>query len=343
MHSASAKPFVLRNWLQLHFLKVHQFMQSKYLGAPSAAHAVVVGGGTMGADVAVVLLRAQCRTTLVEPRTEAHEVIRRQVQDNLDALGLSANSQYLQIYSAVDQLQWDGINLMIECIPEVLSIKQQLFQQLDALAPEHCLLASNSSSFPIGQIAQGCRTSSRMLGLHFFMPAHIVPLVEVVHGTFTDPVAADEAAVFMRRCGSVPIHVRKDVPGFIGNRLQHALGREAFSLIQEGVVSAEDVDAAVRFGFGFRYLAAGPVLQKEHAGFDVHAAAAATIYPSLSNISEPPPVLADKPAQGKIGMKTGEGFYTWSPDKIATEKARYNKALRGALEILADDLPSIEP
>lgn len=318
-------------------------MQAKYLDAPSRSRAVVVGGGIMGSDVAVVLLRAQCVTTVVEPRVEAHERIREQVRANLQMIGREDNIQHLHIATDVQDVDWSTINLMIECVPEVLQIKQALFKQLDTLAPASTVLASNSSSFPISQIAQGCTTTSRMIGLHFFMPAHIVPLAEVVHGPFTDPVVADELAQFMRRCGSVPIHVRKDVPGFIGNRLQHALGREAFSLIQEGVATAEDIDAAVRFGFGFRYLAAGPVLQKEHAGFDVHAAAAATIYPSLSNVAVPPAALADKPKQGRLGMKTGQGFYTWTPDSMAKEKARYNKALRAALDILSDDLPAIEP
>lgn len=318
-------------------------MQTKYLNAPSRSQAVVVGGGIMGSDVAVVLLRAQCVTTVVEPRAETHERIREQIRGNLEAIGCSQNLQFLHIASAVEDIDWSTINLMIECVPEVLEIKQALFTKLDTLAPTSTVLASNSSSFPISQIAKGCASAQRMIGLHFFMPAHIVPLAEVVHGPQTDSAVADELAVFMRRCGSVPIHVRKDVPGFIGNRLQHALGREAFSLIQEGVATAEDIDAAVRFGFGFRYLAAGPVLQKEHAGFDVHAAAAATIYPSLSNVAVPPAVLADKPKQGNLGMKSGRGFYTWTPDSMTKEKARYNKALRAALNILADDLPAIDP
>jgi 3-hydroxybutyryl-CoA dehydrogenase len=316
---------------------------TKYLNAPSETRAVVVGGGIMGSDVAVVLLRAKCSTTVVEPRTETHERIREQITANLQAINAGDNISLLSFAASVHDVQWDNINLMIECVPEVLEIKQALFRQLDTLAPASTVLASNSSSFPISQIAQGCSSVQRMIGLHFFMPAHIVPLAEVVHGPATDPVAADELAAFMKRCGSVPIHVRKDVPGFIGNRLQHALGREAFSLIQEGVASAEDIDAAVRFGFGFRYLAAGPVLQKEHAGFDVHAAAAATIYPSLSTVSVPPAVLADKPRQGRLGMKSGQGFYTWTPQSMAAEKQRYSKALRAALEILADDLPAIEP
>src|SRR5690606_10260669 len=128
-----------------------------------------------------------------------------------------------------------------------------------------------------------------------------------------------------------------------GNRLQHARGREAFSWIQEGIATPEDIDAAVRFGFGFRYLAAGPVLQKEHAGLDVHAAAAATIYPSLSNTAIPPAVLSDKPKNGQLGMKSGQGFYVWDEERIKVEKQRYTRALQASLRILAEDLPPIEP
>ncbi|NLY26423.1 MAG: 3-hydroxyacyl-CoA dehydrogenase [Alcaligenaceae bacterium] len=318
-------------------------MTHVFLGAPSNTHAVVVGGGIMGADIAVVLLRAECQTIVVEPNETRHAAARTQIHDNLKAIGREASIKFLSFAKSIDDIDWASTQLMIECVPEKLDIKQALFKRLDALAPETTVLASNSSSFAIRQIAEGCTTLQRMIGLHFFMPAHLVPLVEVIHGPGMLPVLAEELTAFMRRCGCVPIQVRRDAPGFIGNRLQHALGREAFSLIQDGVATAEDIDNAVRFGFGFRYLAAGPVLQKEHAGLDTHAAAAATIYPSLSNVSQPPAVLADKPRQNKLGMKTGEGFYAWTDESIAVEKARYNQALRAALQILANDLPPIEP
>ena len=313
------------------------------LGAPSSARAVVVGGGTMGADVAVVLLRADCRTCVVEPNRAQHDTIRERIEANLQATGKPNNLGLLQVANSVDDLDWADVNLMIECVPEVLDIKRALFKTLVDKAPAHVILASNSSSFPISQVGEGLATQERMVGLHFFMPAHIVPLVEVVMGPATDQSVADAMIAFMRRCGSVPILVRKDVPGFIANRLQHALGREAFSLIEEGIATPEDIDAAVRFGFGFRYLAAGPIMQKEHAGLDVHAAAAATIYPSLSNASVPPPVLADKPKNGTLGMKSGQGFYKWSDAGIKTERQRYNRVLRAGLDILADELPEIKP
>jgi len=147
----------------------------------------------------------------------------------------------------------------------------------------------------------------------------------------------------MRAVGKVPVKVRKDLPGFLANRLQHALAREAFALIDAGVSSPEDVDAAVRFGFGFRFLAAGPVLQREHAGLDVHCAAAATIYPSLATNVEPARMLREQVAAGRLGMKTSRGFYDWTPESIAAERARYDKLLRAALELLKPELPLADP
>ncbi|HQY47404.1 MAG TPA: 3-hydroxyacyl-CoA dehydrogenase NAD-binding domain-containing protein, partial [Usitatibacteraceae bacterium] len=203
-------------------------------------------------------------------------------------------------------------------------------------------LASNSSSFPISAIAEGLPGPGRCIGLHYFMPAHLVPLVEVVCGAGTDPAVARALADFMRATGKVPVIVRKDLPGFLANRLQHALAREAYALIDAGVATAGDVDAAVRFGFGFRYLAAGPILQKDHAGIDVHAAAAATMYPDLADNTVPAKCLTDRVAAGRLGMKTGGGFYDWTPETIAAEKARYEAVLRGALALLADELPKVE-
>ncbi|MBB5215895.1 3-hydroxyacyl-CoA dehydrogenase family protein [Parapusillimonas granuli] len=317
--------------------------ESQWPSAPGSTRSVVVGGGTMGADVAVVLLRASSPTVVVEPDASRHADIREKIEGNLRHIGKAGNIDLLAVAASLDGVDWPGVGLVIECVPESLELKRGLFRELSEKAAPQTVLASNSSSFPISQIAQGLQTRARMIGLHFFMPAHIVPLVEVVQGPDTDAALAESLAAFMRRCGCVPIVVRKDIPGFVGNRLQHALAREAFALIQEGIVSPEDIDAAVRFGFGFRYLAAGPVLQKEHAGLDVHAAAAATIYPTLSNAAEPAAVLADKPKQGKLGMKTGEGFYRWDEASIKAEKQRYERALQGSLAILAKELPPIEP
>ncbi|MEO8015108.1 MAG: 3-hydroxyacyl-CoA dehydrogenase NAD-binding domain-containing protein, partial [Polaromonas sp.] len=250
---------------------------------PKNVHAVVVGGGTMGADVAIVLARGGCRVTVVDPGEARRAALQAHVRQGLTPLGLERRADQVTAVAELSSVAWDDVALVVECIPENLPMKQQLFAELVKHARASAVLASNSSSFPISAIAQGLDSRQRMLGLHFFMPAHLVPLVEVVCGPDSDRELADNLCAFMRGCGSVPVLVRKDKPGFLANRLQHALAREAFAMIDEGIATPEDVDAAVRFGFGFRYLAAGPVLQRDHAGLDVHCAAAASMYPSLSS------------------------------------------------------------
>lgn len=316
---------------------------SARLSNPAATHAVVVGGGTMGADVAVVLARAHCRTTVVESDATRAAALPARVAANLAAAGLEHATQYVSTAPDLDAVDWDSVGLVIECIPERLDLKQSLFAELEKRAPAHAILASNSSSFPISAIGQGLTTRARMLGLHFFMPAHLVPLVEVVMCEANDEAYADALIAFMRRCGMVPVKVLKDLPGFLANRLQHALSREAFDLIDRGIASPEDVDAAVRFGFGFRFLAAGPVLQRDHAGIEVHASAGATMYPSFCNSDTPAKCLTERAADGRHGMKTGAGFYEWTPETIAAERARYDRVLRAGLDLIADELPPIEP
>jgi 3-hydroxybutyryl-CoA dehydrogenase len=309
---------------------------------PRDCHAVVVGGGTMGADVAIVLARGGCRITVVDSAADKRAALHGHVLAGLNELALGHRASQVQAVADMQEVQWADVRLVIECIPEKLDIKQVLFKQLVDLAPANTVLTSNSSSFPISAIAQGLPTQERMFGLHFFMPAHLVPLVEVVLGPHSDIEAAQALCRFMRGCGNVPVLVRKDKPGFLANRLQHALSREAFAMIDEGVATPEDVDAAVRFGFGFRFLAAGPVMQRDHAGIDVHCAAAATMYPSLSNTAEPALALRERVAAGRFGMKTGAGFYDWTPETRQAERDRYDRLLRQGLDMLADELPPLD-
>src|SRR5690625_4661213 len=309
---------------------------------PSRSHAVVVGGGTMGADVAVVLCRAGCHTTVIEPDATKRTDLPERVAQGLTQLDAKDRLNHLHSATQLDDVHWPEVDLVIECIPERLDIKQRLFAQLESLTRLNTLLASNSSSFPISQISDGLETAGRMIGLHFFMPAHLTPLVEVVCGEKTDPDEASNLHSFMRQCGTVPVLVKRDLPGFLANRLQHALAREAFALIDAGVASPEDVDAAVRFGFGFRFLAAGPVLQRDHAGLEVHCAAGATMYPSLAANTEPAKCLSERVEQGKLGMKTGEGFFKWSPESIAAERERYQNMLLAGLSLLARELPAVQ-
>ena len=313
----------------------------KHFYRPSRAHAVVVGGGTMGADVAVVLCRGGCQTIVVEANAERRAKVPELVQHGLAQLHASEQHKQLTVVGSLADIDWAQVDLVIECIPERLDLKQALFKELETLARPNTLLASNSSSFPITAIAEGLQSTERMLGLHFFMPAHLTPLVEVICGEASDKECAENLYAFMRQCGMVPVMVKKDLPGFLANRLQHALAREAFALIDAGVATPEDVDAAVRFGVGFRFLAAGPVLQRDHAGLEVHHAAGTTMYPSLAANTVPSQCLSQKVAEGKLGMKTGEGFFKWTPETIAQEKQRYQNTLLAGLNILKNELPPV--
>ena len=316
--------------------------RSHGLPRPSLACALVVGGGTMGADVALVLARAGCRTVVLEPGETRRKALDTHFTRGLQALGYEHQRGLLHACASMADVDWPSIDLVIECIPEKLELKRGLFAELVQCTRADAILCSNSSSFPISAIARGLATDQRMLGLHFFMPAHLVPLVEVVLGEHSAPALADSLSAFMRGCGMVPVLVRKDLPGFLANRLQHAMAREAFALIDAGVATPEDVDAAVRFGFGFRFLAAGPVLQRDHAGIDVHCAAAATMYPSLAVNTVPAKALSERVASGQLGMKSGQGFFPWTPEAIAAERKRYDDLLLAGLRLLASELPTID-
>jgi 3-hydroxybutyryl-CoA dehydrogenase len=261
------------------------------------------------------------------------------VHDSVQAIGPGRGQGSVDALPAVENVEWAGVRLVIECVPEKLALKREVFAAVERLAPADVPLASNSSSFPISAIAEDLATQRRVLGLHFFMPAHLVPAVEVIRGERTDETVAQAATAMMRAVGKKPVQVRRDVPGFIGNRLQHALMREALALIEQGLASPEDIDMMVRYGFGFRYVAAGPLLQKDHSGIDIHCAAATTMYPHLANGSEPSVVMRQMVERGDYGMKapSRKGFYAWDEASIARETARYQRALAAALRILREE------
>ena len=236
-----------------------------------------------------------------------------------------------------DWKSWSNCEWIIETITENLELKQAIFKHLDATVPADIPIGSNSSGFPISKIAAGLNTANRMMGAHYFMPADVVPLVEIVMGEKTEVAFANRASQLYKEIDKKPVLVKKDIPGFLANRIQHALMREALSLVQEGIATPEDIDDAVRYSFGFRYAAVGPMTQKEISGWDGMANAAKEIYPSLSNITTLPPKLVQLMSEGKTGMKAGEGFRTWSPEEIQKTSDSYSKRLKAAFDILNMD------
>ena len=304
---------------------------------PKERHALVLGGGTMGVGIIAMFIGGGWTVDVVSRSASTRDGLAAATAKALAGMGKPTDTSGLKTFATLPEADWSKIDVAVETVTEDLPLKQKLFAEMEALARPDCALTSNSSSFPISQIGKGLKTQNRMMGLHFFMPAHLIPLVEVVSSVHTDPAEAERVGAIMKDLGKRPVQVRKDVIGFLGNRIQGALMRAALWLIEQGVASPEDVDATVRLSFGFRYAAAGPIVQKEHSGWDTTCAVAKIIWPDLSNADGPPPILQKNVDEGRIGFKTRQGFFEWNDDSMAKERARYERALRKCLEIFKEE------
>lgn len=299
---------------------------------------VIIGGGIMGGDIAIIFAAGNWNVHVMSPSEKTRSSLPGRLKTGLAKLGAPPSAAAnVTAYAKLDHIPWQDVDLVVEAATEDLELKKKLFTQLETLARPDVPLASNTSTFPIGEIGGHLKTRSRVVGLHYFMPAHLVPLVEIIQAEFTDSKVGDALEAQQKALGKAPVRVNKDIPGFIGNRLQHAMMREALYLVADGVVSPEGIDTAVRYGFGFRFLACGPMTQKEMSGWDTNLYAGTSLYPSLHSEKEPPQFLKDMIAKGHIGMKTKRGIWEWTDDGVAKEKARIEKVLQQAFEILKAD------
>ena len=303
-----------------------------------ASHVAIIGGGIMGGDIATVFAAKGWQVHVMSPSQKTRDALGARVDAGLKKINADAAcAKNVAAHARMEDIAWPTIDLVIEAVTEDLPLKQKLFAQLETLVRPDTPITTNTSNFQIGAVSQGLKSASRMAGLHFFMPAHLVPLVEVVSAETTDPAVAAKLEKTMAEVGKAPIRVNKDVPGFVGNRLQQALMREAMWMIHDGVTTAEGIDTAVRFGFGFRFVACGPFLQKEMSGWDTNFAVATSLYPQLHNETTPPPFFKAMVERGHVGMKAKHGFWPWTEESIAQEKARIEKALQAGFAILESD------
>ena len=306
--------------------------------AHDRSNVVIIGGGIMGGDIANVFAANGWDVQVMSPSAKTREALPARVTAGLQKLGApAANAALVKTHATLDDIDWPSVGLVVEAATEDLALKQRLFGEIEALAGADVPLATNTSNFQIGEVGKNLKARHRMLGLHFFMPAHLVPLVEIVSSDATDPSIAERLVDLMKKLGKAPIWVKKDVPGFVGNRIQHAMMREAMYLIQDGIVSPEGVDVAVRYGFGFRFIACGPIMQKEMSGWDTNYLVSSALYPHLYNSQTAAPILKDMVERKHLGMKTKRGFWEWDDAKIAREKERIEKALQAGMEILKSD------
>ena len=214
----------------------------------------------------------------------------------------------------------DGADFVVEAVVENLEVKQNIFKKLDQLCPTSTILASNTSVISITEIARESVEKKRIVGTHFWNPPHLIPLVEVVPGAETMPETVDATYDLLLSVGKHPVKVKKDVPGFVANRLQHALWREAISIVENDIADAATVDECIKFGFGLRLPALGPMENSDMVGNDLVLAIHDYILEHIESSPDPSPLLREKVAKGELGFKSGQGFQSWSEEEIETSR-----------------------
>jgi 3-hydroxybutyryl-CoA dehydrogenase len=227
-----------------------------------------------------------------------------------------------------------GANLVVECVPEDMGIKQNLFRDIEPLAREDAILATNTSVMSITQIASKTEKKNRIVGTHFWNPPYLIPLVEVVKGAETSMEVMDTVYEYLKKIGKKPVRCMKDVQGFVANRLQHALWREALHMVEAGIADAATVDKALKYGPGLRWPHTGVLENVDMIGTDLALSIQRGVLPYLADNKEPSPLLEKLVSEGKLGFKTGEGYQKWTPEQAA----EHNRALREYLIRVTKDL-----
>ncbi|MCL4189713.1 MAG: 3-hydroxybutyryl-CoA dehydrogenase [Rhodobacteraceae bacterium] len=300
----------------------------------------VIGAGLMGHAIAIALARAGAAVALTDPVASVREGVAARIRASLAAAGVEgaeADAAAGRIRIAADlPAAVAGADLVVEAAPEKLALKQAIFAEVEAHAPRRAILASNTSVIRITDIMGGLRHRERALGTHWWNPPHLVPLVEVIGTEWTDAACLEAVTALLVAAGKQPVRVEKDVAGFIGNRLQHALWREAVSLVERGICSAEAVDTVVKASFGRRLAVLGPLENADLVGTDLTLDIHQIVLADLESRPDPSPYLERLVADGRLGMKTGVGFRTWSPAEAEEVRARVARHLR-QLEAILDD------
>lgn len=300
----------------------------------------VLGAGLMGHGIALTFARAGHNVRVYDPFAESLATLHDRVRASLEALGCGADETdaALAHVRAVPDLA-DSVgdaDVVFEAAPEKPDLKRQLFRDVEQAAPKSCLFASNTSVIPITTIMQDLEDRTRAVGTHWWNPPHMIPLVEVIRTEWTAEAAFQAVYDLLAAVGKTPVKVEKDVPGFIGNRLQHALWREAVNLVEKGICSAEAVDTVVKSSFGRRLAVLGPLENADLVGTDLTLDIHENVLFDLDDRGEPSPYLRKLVHDGKLGMKSGEGFRRWKPEEADQIRRRVAVHLR-RLDTIIDD------
>jgi 3-hydroxybutyryl-CoA dehydrogenase len=310
----------------------------------SSEKILIIGAGTMGEGIAQSFAQNGYGARVVDIKDEFVARALGQVRQNVEQFaefGL-VTEPVEQVLARVEGLVTtdmaeavDGCTYVIEAVPENLELKRDLLARLQAASAD-LVIGSNTGSFTMDTLAEGLPRPDNLIGIHYFNPAHIIPLVEVHRGSACSDAAYDETVRLLEASGKNTVLVRVERPGFIVNRLMGALEREIDYLLDEGIATPEDLDVAVKSSTGFRFACLGPMELEDMIGLDIAATVSARVFKGLSNATEPSPMLLEKVEKGELGIKSGKGWYDYSGrtrEEVLKEKnARLLPQLRLFLE-----------
>lgn len=299
----------------------------------------VIGMGTMGPGIAATLARGGLTVRGYDTNLEAVANSAGLINGAfgvLDALGMPDRGGADQI-SMSESLEAcvAGADLVVETVPEVLELKLELLDTLDGLVSPDCVLASDTSGLPITRLQEGNSNPGRVIGMHWSNPPHIIPIIEVVAGRDTAQETVEQMTAIIRQINLLPILIKKDVPGFVENRVLYAIMRECVDLVEDGVIDAEALDQCVSWGIGYKLAVVGPMALLDMAGLDIYQAVGSYLNKELSTRDDVSPLITERTAQGRLGIKSGGGIFDYTPEQVSElRQARAQKlvATRKALE-----------
>ena len=294
----------------------------------------IFGSGLMGSGIAQVFATNGIKVR-ISSRNPANSNAHDTIKKNLDTMADNGAFDRKRIQGVLDNIEISSdkeyvlkdANLVIENIPEDMELKQNLFKELDEICSPDTILASNTSVMSITEIGSKCKNRNRIVGTHFWNPPFLIPLVEIVKTEFTSDEVMERVFQIMKSVGKKPVKVNKDVPGFLANRLQHALWREAISIVEKGIADAKTVDEAIKYSFGLRIPQLSPMENADMVGTDLTLSIHSYILKHIENSTEPSPLLKEKVEKGELGFKTGIGFQQWSDEDIDKSRRELIKYL----------------
>jgi 3-hydroxybutyryl-CoA dehydrogenase len=294
----------------------------------------VIGAGLMGNTIAQVFAsNPNLAVTLGTISTESDPLA--PIKRNIDLMimhGAATEALKDDILSRIRfetdlKTATENADFVIECIFEVMDLKQDLFEEIERYCRPDTILATNTSVMSVSEIASKCKLKNRVVGAHFWNPGHLMPLVEVVKTEHSSAEAIDATMKLLVDCGKKPILCKKDVPGFVANRLQHALWREAFYMVQEGIADPATIDDACKYGPGLRWPVLGPMENSDMVGIQLSYNIHNYILKFLADNHEPSHCLKDMIDKGDLGFSSGKGWQSWTPEEANASKAELQKYL----------------